>query len=885
VVEVRRLVQTGSGWPIVARDDEVRQALAALEGGAEFHGVALVGDSGVGKSTLARALADTLELGGSTVRYVLGTQTGSTVPLGAFYRSVAVDAPREPAVMLAAAQRTLEREENLVVVVDDAQLLDPLSSTLVHQLAASGGARLIVTIRSGDPVPDAVTALLKERLLLSLRVDAFTREQTEAHASAVLGGVVDARLINELHERTAGNPLLLCGLLGAGRESGVLVRTDAGWQLRGALRVNRQLHDLLESRLQSFAPEELDAVVILAAAEVLDWEILRGLCDTDVVSRLERTGVIQVVADGANTVVRLCHPIMGEAAMQRAGVVRTRQLSSALAQQLQKQMQTQQARSGLPDVRTRIQLAQFMTRSDLTPDLDVIIDAAASAMTMSDIACGEELARFAFERGAGLSAALVLAEALAWQGRGDEVEAVLNNVEPGGADEWLMVRWGCLRAANLFFNCRRVEQARLALADVRARVDSEALLPLVTAMETAIACFSGDVRTALNLGFAVCSSDAQPGVRMWATTWTCWALALTGRFGEVRRVADANRAAAFDHSGPNRFAIGLAEVVALTAAGDCLAAERVWERFAPTIRGWPAAEAFLHAMLGLVQLARGALSAACSAFQDSISAMSRGFLSGWVMLVSAWCAQAEGARGDGAAAAAALRRSEEAYGPHVAVFLPELELARAWERASAGQTSEAQMHAACAAQIARQCGMYAVEMRALHTAVRLDDGSHAERLGELATTLNTPMAEAVAMHARGLADHDGDVLDAAAHRFADMGAMALAADAAAQAAREHARTGQRGKETKSSTRAHGLARQGGIRTPAVDEAASPLPITAREREIARLVAAGLSNRQIADRLVVSVRTVEGHVYRIFAKLGIDDRDQLVHLVRFAWHET
>uniref|UniRef100_UPI003F959DC8 helix-turn-helix transcriptional regulator n=1 Tax=Mycobacterium sp. TaxID=1785 RepID=UPI003F959DC8 len=177
------------------------------------------------------------------------------------------------------------------------------------------------------------------------------------------------------------------------------------------------------------------------------------------------------------------------------------------------------------------------------------------------------------------------------------------------------------------------------------------------------------------------------------------------------------------------------------------------------------------------------------------------------------------------------------------------------------------------------------EMRALHTAVRFDDRSQTERLAELAKTLNTPLAETIAEHARGLADHDGDVLDAAADRFADMGAVALAADAAAQAAREHARTGHRSKEIKSSTRAHSLAGQGGIRTPAVAAAASALPITAREREIANLVAAGLSNRQIANRLVVSVRTVEGHVYRIFAKLGIEHRDQLVHLVRRAWHGT
>ena len=213
------------------------------------------------------------------------------------------------------------------------------------------------------------------------------------------------------------------------------------------------------------------------------------------------------------------------------------------------------------------------------------------------------------------------------------------------------------------------------------------------------------------------------------------------------------------------------------------------------------------------------------------------------------------------------------------MYLPELELGRAWERASVGQTTAAQKHVVRAAQIARRSGMHAVEMRALHTAVRFGYGSHATRLGELAATLNTPLAEAAAVHARGLADHDGDLLDAAADRFADLGAVALAADAAGQAAREHAHTGHRGKEVASSARAFGLANQGEIRTPAIAAAARPLPISDREREIAMLVAAGLSNHQVADRLRVSVRTVEGHLYRIFAKLGIDDRDQLIHLLR------
>jgi len=52
-----------------------------------------------------------------------------------------------------------------------------------------------------------------------------------------------------------------------------------------------------------------------------------------------------------------------------------------------------------------------------------------------------------------------------------------------------------------------------------------------------------------------------------------------------------------------------------------------------------------------------------------------------------------------------------------------------------------------------------------------------------------------------------------------------------------------------------------------------------------LVVAGWSNREVADRLFVSVRTVEGHLYRIFAKLGIDDRDHLIHLLKLDWPEA
>ena len=71
---------------------------------------------------------------------------------------------------------------------------------------------------------------------------------------------------------------------------------------------------------------------------------------------------------------------------------------------------------------------------------------------------------------------------------------------------------------------------------------------------------------------------------------------------------------------------------------------------------------------------------------------------------------------------------------------------------------------------------------------------------------------------------------------------------------------------------------GGATTPAIRSAAHPLPVTSGEREIVALVAEGLSNREIAKRLTLSVRTVEGHLYRACTKLDVTDRDELAKVV-------
>src|SRR5580704_6412145 len=123
-------------------------------------------------------------------------------------RAVTVWAERTP-VSCCGATAGRARGRALVVFVDDAHLLDSGSATLVHQLALTRTATVLVTVRSGEATPDPVVALWRDGPAERIEVAVLNDPAIEELVVSVLGGPVDAASLRQLADHCRGNPMVL----------------------------------------------------------------------------------------------------------------------------------------------------------------------------------------------------------------------------------------------------------------------------------------------------------------------------------------------------------------------------------------------------------------------------------------------------------------------------------------------------------------------------------------------------------------------------------------------------------------------------------------------------------------------------------------------------
>src|SRR5262249_38933350 len=156
-------------------------------------GIIVYGAAGVGKSRVAREALSAAASEGRETRWAVCTASARSLPLGSFATWVKTPTPdnsqlvhlvRDVIESLTAAPPRTE----VVIGVDDAHLLDDLSAFVLHQIVQRHAAKVMLTIRSGEPVPVAVQDLWRGAPFERLDVQPLSADETATLLSATLGG-------------------------------------------------------------------------------------------------------------------------------------------------------------------------------------------------------------------------------------------------------------------------------------------------------------------------------------------------------------------------------------------------------------------------------------------------------------------------------------------------------------------------------------------------------------------------------------------------------------------------------------------------------------------------------------------------------------------------
>jgi DNA-binding CsgD family transcriptional regulator len=840
-------------------------------------GAVLAGSAGVGKTVLARHAVDRFAQrhGGVSVQWLAGTASARQIPFGAFSHLVDVAGVGDSPTLLRSARASLLQQggQGLLLAIDDAHHLDNLSATLVHQLALTGSARFVITVRAGESAPDAITSLWKDRLLDRLDIEPFDPAQTKSLLESVLGGPMETSSADEVFAASQGNPLYLRHLAESAIGSGALRQVDGVWQLRGHIGLSAELSALIGRHLEALPPSVMSVLNYLAVEEPLSLRDLTELAGRDALEEAEDRRIIEVVKRGDDLVVHSAHPLYAEQVRASLGQIATRRLRTQLVAQLSAQP--------IEHVSARLRLAALAIESDTPPPVDDVVTSSWEAMRLGDLQLGERLAQSALERSGKLTARLPLAHALSWLGRGRDADAVLAPVDPDSLSEWDLTAWTLPKAANQFWMLDQPEAATDFLYAMRDRIAEPAAIAVIDALVATFAMNSGDPRRAMQIAAEVLDSPAAQDLAIaWAAATAALSSARLGRFDEVGPLAERGLAAS--HPGLLRFTIGLGEITTLLMTKSVPHAQRLARHFMEFSELQQPGRAIGEILLARTLIAAGDFDLASSLLRQSAAALSQTGYS-WGPLALMYLAQALGQKGDAVGSAEVLARAESRHSLRSELYAPELALGRAWTLAACRNMTGAISAARDAARVAERSGQLAVALQALHDAVRLGDTTAADAISRVVASLDCIAGRAALAHGRALGAADADGLVAVADDLTDLGMRCAAADACAQAAKVFAARHERKGEVEAAARAAELA--GGASTPALDQVLNPLPLTGRELEIAIMVSEGMTNKAIAERLSVSVRTVEGHIYRSCIKLDVADRTLLAEVVASAKTST
>ncbi|MEZ4503480.1 MAG: LuxR C-terminal-related transcriptional regulator [Dehalococcoidia bacterium] len=838
---------------IVGRDGLVGEVLAALR---RAQGCVLLGGSlGIGKTALALEVRDRLVGASWHVETCIASPAGASVPLGALYRFLPDSPLGDPALTMEQTRRRIlatAGESPLLLLVDDVHHLDTLSVALLHRLVVGGRISVLLTYRSGEPLDETLTTLWKDGYASRIEVPPLDREAHDAIVESSLGaGHRHGGVSDRLWTLTAGNPLFLLETLSQLSGDG------------GVPTPSVRLSAIVQSRLSGLDAEARRAIEIIALATPLRLEVARRLVAEDALVELEARELANVVEIGGVRHVETAHPIYAETIRSMLPALHRSALATDLAGALASQ------RVEYPG--DALRAATALLDAGVPIDTELAVRAGRESLNSLEPGLAERLVAPVIQTANGIDALLVFGTALSVQSKSDQAREVLTRAVRLATDE----RERALSTLALARHLLWIEhdfgaglgalRAGIARAvDPASRAELRAELALMTAL-------GGDVPETLRLAEEVLG-EPRAVARVTASALLSSTLARTmlGRFegldvelerGEVlaeelRRELPLAR----DQFGVTR---GMwLQYTDLEAAADV--AESGYAR--------ALAEGGLSGLwsvlIAMVALERGDVTLALRASARAADELTTVDPFHNLPMARSMAATAYGMLGN-------VDEGEHWFaqlGPlddMVARNRLHADRAAAWLRVD---------RPAEGARVALEAGLRA-EQATLPAWAALPYGDAVllghpelvlEHLGRLAAETDAPAVALFARHAASAADWNPEALVASGNALLAFGSPLFASAAYARAASSEPQPAARAR--RAATAWHLAQLCGGPALPDLLKVRSPL--SPRELEVARYASAGRSDRELAELLGVSVRTVGNHLHSIFTKLGLGGRGEL-----------
>lgn len=845
---------------------------AAIEGGSPA--CFLVGEPGTGKSRLAREALQRLAADGWPTASATATESARTTPLGALVHLVPASAIESPQAVFQATRDAIEAEAGgrpLVLHLDDAHHLDPGSAALLVSLAEAGTVRLVLTVRLGAGIPDALSGLRRRDDTFSLTLGALDPLAIDTLLHRVLGAPLDGMAAAELLRTSGGNPLFLRELVLGAVADGALRDVVGVWRLNGSFSAGEALGGRLFDRLAVLETGARDALELVALAEPVGLDLLEGIVASSVLEDLEARGLVRVEADQRRIQVQLAHPVYGEILRSSVGLLRRRRLSRMLVDAVTDR--------GARRAGDAAQLVRWQIDAGITPDVDVVMAGARLARHYQDWSNTASLAAAALAAGCA-DAASLLAEAHLALGESDEGQEVIRAAlaDPEGLSEDALVNLHRLLATALFFGQDDTEGALAAVRRLAPTIADPELRQFLLFSEASTLVWAARIAEARSLVGDLISSD-QLRVAVQAALLAEVVAATCGPAERAIELADEwypRHLALPDQGGTSAPGFHVViRTVALVNAG------RLTEAAALAEAGYGATVAdrniqgqlWFTLELGRIALLRGDAVASQRWFREQV-ALCRA--AGWprpLLLGLSGVAMAAAHLGDADTAAAAIAERDAIGLAPLQLFATEAARGTAWARSVGGDPAGARAVLVAAAEAAEADGIVLMAALARIDALRMGGTDQAPALAAAAAASGSALVDLAARWAAS--PNDGDELAAVAEGFEELGALVLAAEVFAASANAWRRVGEPRRASAEEQRAEVVARAlRGTATPALTTVDSPVPLTARELEVARLVADGLSSKEVAERLHLSARTVSNHLQNTYTKLGIARRTEL-----------